>query len=468
MPSQITFLGAAQNVTGSRHLLDINGTRILIDCGLYQEREFQSRNWKPFPVDPKSISAILLTHAHLDHCGYLPMLVKGGFCGRIYCTPATIELAQLILLDCAYLQEEDAENKRLRHLREGRQGSHPEVPLYTVEDAKACFPLFSPIHYNNCISLGHKIHACFYNAGHVLGSSIIQVNAPVNGSERTILFTGDLGRPDAPILKDPDIFKSADYILLESTYGDKTHEAMDTIENVMANAIVETYKRGGNVLIPSFALERAQEVLYYLNKLQIAGRIPYQNIFIDSPMASKITEVFRQHPELYDSETIDLIKLGRSPFALPGLYLTASREESQQINDCQEPCIIIAGSGMCTGGRIKGHLTRNIQNEENVIFFVGYQAEGTLGRQIQTGSREVRIYGKMYPVRAQVLKIPGFSAHADRNELLQWLSNFQRPLRGTFLVHGEAASAKDFSKLIQARYHWPVNVPNYMETYPLT
>ncbi len=468
MKVELKFLGAAQNVTGSRHLLIVDGIAILVDCGLYQERELQDRNWQKFPFDPKNIAAVFLTHAHLDHCGYLPKLVKEGFKGRIYCTPATADLAQLVLLDSGYIQEEDANLKRERHRQEGREGfPHKEEPLYTADDAKACVSLFTPISYDECINLGSKFQACFYNAGHVLGSAIIKVRVNTSHQGCTILFTGDLGRPNVPIIKEADIFEHADYILMESTYGDKEHGAMNNISEKMSEAIHYAYDHGGNVIIPSFALERAQEVLYYINNLRLEKKISYQRIFVDSPMASKITEVFKKYHCLFDEETAGLVQNGNSPFSLPGLCLVGQCEDSRNIHQLKESMIVIAGSGMCTGGRIKYHLTKTIQHSENIILFVGYQAKNTLGRQIVEGASEVRIYGQKYPVHAKVSKISGFSAHADRQELLQWLHNFKKPVKSLFAVHGEPETAIKFGKFIQENIGWNVQAPKYLEQVTL-
>ncbi len=467
MNIHLQFLGAAQSVTGSKHLLQVEDTHILVDCGLHQERTLQTRNWAPFPIAPSTITAVLLTHAHLDHCGYLPRLVKEGFRGKIYCTPATAELARLILLDAGFIQEEDAEYKRQRHEKEGRKGKYPEVPLYTAKDAEACSSLFSPIQYNECVRINRNIQACFYNAGHVLGSAMIQVRAQDGQKARTILFTGDIGRPNSPIIQDPDIFKEADYILLESTYGDKVHGALTSIHDQMSSAIRATYQKQGNIIIPSFALERAQEVLYYINELRLAKQIPEQPVLIDSPMASKITNVFERYPNLFDAETTELVQNGHSPFRLPRLRFIGSREESRNINKIQEPVIIIAGSGMCTGGRVKYHLLDNIQRAESTVMFVGYQAEGTLGRQILTGSPQVRIYGRMMPVHATITKIDGFSAHADREELLQWLRGFESNHKALFLVHGEEEIMQKFASFLEQNLHCPIHTPKYLDGFTL-
>ena len=440
MESRLTFLGAAENVTGSRHLLETDGTRILVDCGLYQERNLLSRNWDPLPGGADTLDAVLLTHAHLDHCGLLPKLVKDGFRGRVYCTQATAEIAQIVLLDSANLQEEDAAYKRKRHNKEGRTGPFPEEPLYTVEDAKACFGLFSPVALQEPVVIKGCVELTFHNAGHILGSSIIRLRSMCDG-KRIVLFTGDLGRNDKPILKDPVVCKEADYVLVESTYGDRIHDQLEDIKEVLCEAINSTIEAGGNIVIPSFSIERSQELLYYLNELLREKRIPHLMTILDSPMAIQVTEVFKRHPELYDEKMAELMRRNQSPFSFSGLKMSPTTNESKAINTIKGTVIIIAGSGMCTGGRIKHHLAANITRPESTILFVGYQAMGTLGREILDGNKEVRIFGQKFPVKARIVQAHGFSAHADRQELYAWLTHLERPPRGIFVVHGEKESA---------------------------
>ncbi len=457
------FLGAARNVTGSRHLLEANGVRVLVDCGLYQERQFRERNWEAFPIEPASINAVLLTHAHLDHCGLLPKLVREGFAGRIYCTAATAEIAKIILLDSAKIQEEDAKHKRKRHKRQGRVGPYPAVPLYTTEDAEACFTLFEPYPYREVIGLGDGVEATLYDAGHVLGSSIIRAKVRKDGEERIILFSGDIGRPDRPIVCDPTIFDKADYVLVESTYGNRVHEETKDVKEMIGDVINSTIKARGNIIVPSFALERSQEVLYYINELLLEEKIPHLKIFLDSPMASRITEVFKHYPELFDEEMRQFVQNRESPFKLPGLEMAGTANESKAINSVRGTVMVIAGSGMCTGGRVKHHLVNNIARADCTIMFVGYQAIGTLGRQIVDGKKEVRILGGMYPVKAKVVRVHGFSAHADREELLEWLTELEAAPRAVFVVHGESESALEFGDYVRERTGWDVSVPAYEE-----
>ena len=467
MQIKMVFLGAAQNVTGSRYRVEAGDVRLLVDCGLYQEREFRHRNWDPFPVGPDTIDAVLLTHAHIDHSGLLPKLVREGFRGRIFCTEATADLVQIMLMDSAKIQEEDAEHKRRRHEREGRKGPYPEVPLYTVDDARACFSLFSPVRYGEVVPIGDGVTATFHDAGHVLGSSMISVTVSQWNETRKILFSGDVGRWGKPILRDPTLFQEADYVLVESTYGDRLHDDSETVGNQLADIITSATRARGNVVVPSFALERTQEILYYLNKLLMERRIPPFMVFVDSPMAASITDVFRNHPDLYDRDMMEMIKRGNSPFDFPGLTIVRSVDQSKAINNITGSAMIIAGSGMCTGGRIKHHLVNNIAREECTILFVGYQATGTLGRHIVDGAREVRILGQNHPVRATVAQIHGLSAHADRDELLQWLSGLHSPPRRAFVVHGEPETTVKFADFLREKTGWEIAVPQYKEEITL-
>ncbi|MBL7106616.1 MAG: MBL fold metallo-hydrolase [Phycisphaerae bacterium] len=462
MEIKIRFLGAAQNVTGSRHLVEVNGIKVLIDCGLYQERQFVDRNWDTFPVAANQIDAVLLTHAHLDHCGLLPKLVKEGFRGKIYGTTATCEIANIILMDSAKLQEEDAEYKNRRHKKEGRD--MPEAkPLYTIEDAQQCITHFSAVPYREEIEIGNGVKATLYDAGHVLGSSIIRLKAVDGNEERIIIFSGDIGRPDRPIVCDPTVFEKADYVLIESTYGDRVHQDTADIKSLIAETVNETKARGGNIIVPSFALERSQELLYYINELISEDRIPHLMVFLDSPMASKITKVFSHHPEMFDKDMQQLIAEHGSPFKFAGLKVVEKTAESKAINHIHGTVMVIAGSGMCTGGRVKHHLVNNIGDEKNTIMFVGYQAVGTLGRRIVEGEKRVRILGAKYNVKAKIARIHGFSAHADKNELLAWLKELKEPPRKVFVVHGEMSSANKFAQFVRESTGWDVMVPKYKD-----
>lgn len=467
MEIKLSFMGAGKSVTGSRYLVEANNTRLLVDCGLYQEREFLSRNWEPFRTAPEKLEAVLLTHAHLDHCGLLPKLVKEGFRGRIICTYATAAIAKIILLDSAHLQEEDAAYKKKRHIREGRKGPHPEIPLYTVADAEATLPLFAPVAYNQPVGLGNGIEASFYDAGHVLGSSMIRLLISQRGEKRSIIFSGDIGRWNKPILNDPSVFRQTDYIIVESTYGDRAHEGTDDISDNLTEIVNSAFKAGGNIIVPSFALQRTQEVLYYLNALRLANRIPKLQVYLDSPMAAKINKVYESYSSLFDQETKDLLRENHSPFDLPGLKTVETTDESKALNNIKGTVMIIAGSGMCTGGRIKHHLVTNISRPESTILFVGYQAAGTLGRQILDGAKNVRIHGQQYPVRARIVQLQGLSAHADRDELLRWLTALSVKPRHVFITHGEAKAAENFREFLTEKTGFEASVPAYNSTVTL-
>lgn len=466
MTAKITFVGAARNVTGSRYLIENSGSRVLVDCGLYQERQFAERNWDPCVVPPSSLNAILLTHAHIDHSGLLPKIVHDGFHRNVYCTEATSELVQILLKDSAHIQEEDAAYKKRRHEREGRKSQFPEIPLYTVEDAEACTPLFRPVKYNNRIRVSDTIDATFRDAGHVLGSANILLDLAAHHENISLLFSGDVGRFDAPILNDPSICQEADYIVVESTYGDREHDSFESIADKLASIINTTIEAHGNIIVPSFALERAQEILYYLHGLIKQKRIPPIKVFLDSPMAVAITKVFQTHRGIMDQEMQKLFKT-TNPFDFPGLSLVESPAQSRDIDNNLQGCMIIAGSGMANGGRIKHHLTMNIARPECTVLFVGYQAVGTLGRQIVDGSPEVRILGEFYPVRARIEQIHGFSAHADREGLLKWLSGLSRPPKHIFVTHGEAEVAQKFAQFLQEKTGWPASAPSYKDSVDL-
>ena len=465
--TRLSFLGAARSVTGSRFQLSTGTSTLLVDCGLTQERRMQERNWEPFATPADRIDEVLLTHAHLDHCGLLPRLVAKGFRGPIYATGPTADIARIVMLDSARLQREDAEQKARRHEREGRRGPHPAVPLYEERDAEAAAGLFRVVRLGEPVGLTGGAEAEFFEAGHILGSASIRVRLGRNGSSRTVLFSGDIGRWDHPILNDPAPADRADYVLMESTYGDRRHGQESQIADQLASIVTHTVERGGNIVIPSFAIERSQEVLYYLNALLRDNRVPHLVVFLDSPMATRVNDVFARWPEYLDRDMRRLLQESRSPFDLPGLVLARTREESKAINHLSGSAIIISGAGMCTGGRVKHHLVHNVSRSESTILFVGYQAEGTLGRQIVEGARTVRILGETMPVRARVERIDGFSGHADRDELLRWARTLRSSPRRAFVIHGEAPVAERFRSTLGEELGWTAEVPAPGQTVEL-
>ncbi|MBU0529872.1 MBL fold metallo-hydrolase, partial [bacterium] len=439
----------------------------LIDCGMYQERDYRARNWEPFPVEPSTIDTVLLTHAHVDHCGFLPKLVKDGFNGNIICTPATAEIAEIVLMDSAKLQFEDAEYKEKRHKKEEREGPYPHIPLYTIDDTKDAVKLFREVKYKKEINIATNVVATFYDAGHILGSAMIKIIVKNGDEERSIIFSGDIGRPNKVILRDPTVFEEADYVIMESTYGNRHHQEIRDIDDNLEEVINETHQAGGNIIIPSFAIERSQELLYELNSLLLEKRIPPLLVFVDSPMANKVTKVFRDHPELFDEEMMDLLDDSHSPFSFGNLKYVNTVQESKAVNNIRGTSIILAGSGMCTGGRVKHHIVNNINNPASTLLFVGYQAIGTLGRIILDGAKEIRLFGKIFPMKMKVKRIEGFSAHAGKNELFDWVTNIKKAPRRVFITHGEEEAAMHFSKYLQEETGWDTFVPEYKDTVVL-
>jgi metallo-beta-lactamase family protein len=465
---RLSFLGAARSVTGSRFVLEAGPSRIMVDCGLCQERDLQSRNWEPFSVPADRLDAVLLTHAHLDHCGLLPRLVREGFRGPIYATGPTAEIARIVMLDSAHLQEEDVRQKKERHDREKRTSPHPLIPLYTEADAEKAASLFRTVGFGEAVRIRDGLAAEFFEAGHILGSASIRVRSGRNGDGRTILFSGDIGRWDRPIINDPKPCDAADYVLMESTYGDSLHGDDSAIGAQLAGIIERTVDAGGNIVIPSFAIERSQEVLYYLNALLRDNKVPHLLVFLDSPMATKVTDVFMHWPQFFDEDMRRLLADNRSPFDPPGLVMARSVDDSKAINRISGSAVIIAGAGMCTGGRIKHHLARNISRSESTILFVGYQAQGTLGRAILEGARQVRVLGETQPVKAHVERIEGFSGHADRSELLRWAGALTTPPRQAFIIHGEPQTALHFADTLQKERGWKTTVPSAGQAVDLT
>jgi metallo-beta-lactamase family protein len=464
---KLHFLGANRQVTGSQYCLEVGETQVMVDCGMFQERDFLARNWETTPIPPKEIDALLLTHAHLDHCGLIPRLVQQGYRGPIYTTPPSIDLAEIILRDSAHIQMEDAEQKRERHRKEGRRGEHEEAPLYTQEEVDRTLPRFRAVKYNTPLEVAPGITAIYRDAGHILGSALIELTVREGGRDTRIVFSGDVGQWNKPLVNDPTAVTAADYIIMESTYGDRDHETRGDIPTQLAAVINDTVARGGNVVIPTFAVERAQELMFYLGRLQRDKRIPELPVFLDSPMAADVMEVFRLYREYFDAEAWNLIHAGEPLLEFRSLKLARSVEESKAINRLHEPAVIMATSGMCTGGRIKHHLRHNITRTESTILFVGFQGQGTLGRQILDGAKEVRIHGQPWPVRAKVAQLYGLSAHAGRSDLLKWLGYFRQPPRQLFLTHGEEKVALGLADHVSLTMKWKVSVPQYRDCVEL-
>jgi metallo-beta-lactamase family protein len=434
---KLEFHGADQNVTGSCHLLEVAGKKILIDCGLYQGgREMDEENAEPFGFDPADIDYLLLTHAHLDHCGRIPLLVKRGFTGEIVTTSASAELARVVLLDSAKLLEDEASYKAKKASRHGKEAQIE--PIYNVVDVLNCFSFFGrAANYDQPLMIEKGIKATFIDAGHILGSASIVLDIDHKGGQRRILFSGDLGYSGRAIIRDPTPPPPVDIVVMETTYGDRLHKALEPTLEEFYNAIRKTLAQGGNVIIPSFALERAQELLYYLREGIEQGRLPsYLPVFLDSPMAISATQIYQRHPECFDEETCATLTSGQDPFMFPGLRFTRETAESMAINNFAGGAVIIAGSGMCTGGRVKHHLKHNLWGRNNSIIFVGFAACGTLARQIVDGAESVKLFGDEIPVNATIYTIGGFSAHADQAELLAWHRRTGQP-KMTFLVHGD-------------------------------
>ncbi|MEA5114417.1 MAG: MBL fold metallo-hydrolase [Geobacteraceae bacterium] len=462
---KLSFHGADHDVTGSCHMIQCAGKRILIDCGLFQgERELVEENAEPFGFDPAGIDFLLLTHAHLDHCGRLPLLVNSGFRGEIITSAASRELARLVMLDSGHLQEEEARHNA-RHA--SRRGNHKAgaAPLYTELDALDTLDYFGrTADYNQPLELAPGIRATFIDAGHILGSACICLELKEKGRRMTVLFSGDLGNDNRPILRDPSSPPKADVVIMETTYGDRLHKPIDQSVEELYGAIADTFSRGGNVIIPTFALERAQEILFYLREGVEKSLLPRSmQVFLDSPMAISATAIFKRHPECYDVETAKLFHEGHDPLSLPGLHFTRETQDSIAINRVGGGAVIMAGSGMCTGGRVRHHLKHNLWRGDSSILFVGYAANGTLARTIIDGASHVHLFGEDIPVAASIHTINGFSAHADQAELLAWHRRIGNPER-TFLVHGEQDTMRIFSGLLE---NSRVEMPGPHQAYEL-
>jgi metallo-beta-lactamase family protein len=458
---KLEFHGAAGTVTGSHTILDTGASEIGVDAGMFQGTRMEGLNWSGFGYDVRSLDVLLLTHAHIDHSGRVPLLVKNGFPGPVFSTGATADLFEIMLKDTALLMEEDA----------SRQSDHPDIrsgdesrpPLFTEQDVTEAMKRLRGVGYGeeNDIS-GAKVR--FRDAGHILGSAILEVSA----SSRKFVFSGDLGRPGLPLVRDPEEIQEADFLILESTYGDRDHEGKGQQGAQLTEIIQETVKRGGNLVIPAFAVGRTQDILYELNLYAKAGGLQGMRCFVDSPLATSATEIYLRHPECFDKETNALLAGGDDPLEFPGICFTRTRDESKAINTLQEPHIVISASGMCTGGRILHHLVHNVECHESTILFVGYQAEGTMGRQLKDGAKSIRIMGKSYDVHARIEAVEAFSAHADQLEILDWLKGFEKFPSKVFMNHGEAVATTTLAQKIHEEFGVDVYTPKIGDSFELS
>ncbi len=462
---KLQFIGAAQTVTGSMHLLEVNGKKILLDCGFYQGKRAESirinKNFEFF--HPAEIEVVVLSHAHIDHSGNLPNLVKKGFSGSIFATPATRDLAGIMLADSAKIQEQDAAflNKKL-----ARKGEPPIEPIYNTEDALSVMPLFVSVSYHRETIISDGVKLTFLDAGHILGSGLVQLKVNDNGKEKTILFTGDLGRKGLPILRDPESVQKADALIIESTYGGKFHDPIQGMESKLCETILRTIKRGGKVIIPAFSVERTQEITYTLHRLFENGNLPRIPVFVDSPLSVNATEVFRLHPECFNKEIFKMVLEHDDPFGFEYIKYIQTVEDSKKLNDIHEPIVIISASGMCESGRILHHLANNINDPKNTILIVGYQAVNTLGRRILEHQPMLKIFGEEYSLKAEVIEMQSFSAHADQNDLMDFVKQIDKTeLQNIFLVHGEVEEQNAFSQALNQAGYRNIAAPKKGDTF---
>ena len=473
----IQFLGAAGTVTGSKHLINTTydssgkqGFQALIDCGLFQgQKEWRERNWQDTPVPAREIDAVILTHAHLDHCGWIPRLVKEGFHGPIYATQPTIDLCSVVLPDSGHLQEEDA----AFHNKKGTSKHSPALPLYTLEEAQDCLRYFKAVEVETTVPLCPELSFRFVRAAHILGSCMAEVLLKADVQMRRLLFTGDVGRvrnsqvaPGKVVHSGPQEGESADVLVMESTYGNRQHPVSDPRPE-LARLIRETVARGGSVIVPAFAVERTQKFIFILKALMESGEIPRVPVYCDSPMAIKAVEIYLKHSEEYTPRAAELIKKHGSPTEWPGFTFALTAEQSKKINDSHFPSIIISSSGMVTGGRILHHLAQRLPDPRNLVIFIGFQAPGTRGAMIKERAPEIKIFGEFIPIRAQVASLEQFSDHADPSEMLEWLRTFKGTPAVTYLVHGEPQASSQLRDLMKKELHWNVQVAEYMERVPI-
>ena len=460
--ASLQFLGAAGGVTGSKYLFSYGDEQLLIDCGLFQGlKELRQRNWASVPIDLARLRAVILTHAHIDHSGYLPRLVSKGYKGPVFATPGTCDLLGVMLPDAAHLQEEEA-----RYARQKGYSKHsPALPLYTVEDAEQSLTLLRSLRVGQSVEVIKGVSLDFGRVGHILGAGSARLSFEINGQKKTLLDSGDLGRYDRPILKDPEPARNADWLLLESTYGNRTHAKDSEIE--LRNLIKETVARRGCLLIPAFAVGRTQDLIYTIRKMEDEGEIPAIPVHVDSPMGLEATEIYCRHPEEHDFEMQQLSSQESCPITSRHMVVHKSPEQSKSINQFKGPMVIISASGMATGGRVLHHLKQRLPNPDTTVLFAGYQAEGTRGRLLQDGAKEVKLLGEVVPVRAQIKVIDGFSAHADQGEILRWLGTFKQAPRMTYIVHGEPPAAAALADSIRERLKWKVEIAKYQQKVTL-
>ncbi len=462
---KIEFVGGARSVTGSCFIIKDHDYTIMVDCGMFQgKRELKDRNTMNLVYNPSEIDTLILTHAHIDHSGLIPKLVKNGFKGDIYATRATKDLCEIMLPDSAHIQEMDIKWINRKNSKLGRR----EVePVYTIEDAEESIKQFKPVQYGKKIRIHPRVEICFRDAGHILGSAFVEMWVDNGGKTSKIVFSGDLGPTNQALIRDPEIIDDADFLLVESTYGDRRHRSRDDTYSEFRDIIKESYNNRGNIIIPAFAIERTQEIIYSLGKMTRNGEIPEMPVYIDSPLAISATEIFRRNEKLFDEETRKILLSGDSPLDFETLYFTRTTKESKRLNEEAAGSIIISASGMCTAGRIKFHLQNNLYKRNSSIIFVGYQAEGTLGRRIIEGAKQVRVYGEDVAVNAKIHTLGGFSAHADREGILNWIGNIKNPHLKVFVIHGEAEASMSLSEAINSQLGFHAYVPKWGEIVDL-
>ncbi len=463
MNVSLQFLGAAQTVTGSKYLLTVDAGKVLIDCGLFQGlKELRLRNWDKLTVNPSEIDVVVITHAHIDHIGYLPRLIKDGFNGKIVCTNATEDLMKIMLLDAAKLQEEEASFI----FKKGYSKHDKPEPLFTTDDAKSVLTMVEGYDYEQQISLQQNVSLTFHNAGHILGSAFAELSLTGDHQQKKIVFSGDLGGYDDPIMYEPKAISEADILLVESTYGNRINPK-ETVEEDLIQIVNEAYQQEGVIIVPAFAVGRTQTLIYYFNKLMASGAIPTLPIYVDSPMAISVTDLYERHSSMHKITVRKEKKKLISIFDTPNIHFCNTQESSKALNEIKKPSIIISASGMATGGRILHHLFHRLRRANDTVLFAGFQAAGSRGRRIIEGEKSIRIFGEDVPVNCYVREIKGLSAHADQSELMKWLSNFKRSPKMTFIMHGEIESATTFSKLIESKLGWKTAIPEYLETVEL-